>query len=140
MKAVICGRGGQGVVTLNTLMGSLASKLGHKALSAETHGMAIRGGSVYTFLKIGGYASASVASRAADIIISADGREVAGNLIFLKKGGIIVTEGDCGMMEGFQVIRTQARKTAAEKFGGPVHGNTILMGIAAAKFREIFPI
>ncbi len=137
MRCVICGRGGQGVITLNYLLGNLASALGYETISAETHGMAMRGGSVYTTLKIGKAMSASIGAGEADLLLSTDSGEVERCLRFLSEKGVIITD---GFYEGgpFEIINVDAGKAAAGKFGGVMHAGAILLGKTIARFPEIF--
>lgn len=139
MRIIICGRGGQGVITLNMLIGYLASALGHKTVSAETHGMAMRGGSVNSSLKIGEGSSASIEEGGADILISTDQREVERNLKFLRKGGLILTDGDYAKDIPFEVQAGEYQKTAAEKFGGPSQTSSIMVGEIIRRYPDIFP-
>ena len=53
INIVLCGVGGQGTVLASKIMAKAAMNKGLKVMSAETIGMAQRGGSVFSFLKIG---------------------------------------------------------------------------------------
>ncbi|UCF30603.1 MAG: 2-oxoacid:acceptor oxidoreductase family protein [bacterium] len=50
---VLAGRGGQGVLFLSRVMGEAALRQGLAVRTTETHGMAMRGGSVLCFVRIG---------------------------------------------------------------------------------------
>ena len=50
---VLCGVGGQGTVLASKLAAAAAMKKGLSVMSAETIGMAQRGGSVFSHLRIG---------------------------------------------------------------------------------------
>lgn len=139
MRIVICGRGGQGVITLNMLIGYLASALGHKTVSAETHGMAMRGGSVNTSLKIGEGFSASIEEGGADLLLSTDCREVERNLKFLRKDGLIITDGEYSKEIPFRIQASNYQKIATEKFGGASQTSSIIMGEIIRRYPEIFP-
>ena len=52
-QMILCGRGGQGIVFLTRLLGDIATQKSLNVISSETHGMAVRGGSVNSHLKIG---------------------------------------------------------------------------------------
>ena len=56
-QIVICGRGGQGVLFLTRLLDEVALSRGNNVISFETHGMAMRGGSVVSYIKIGNFNS-----------------------------------------------------------------------------------
>lgn len=140
MRAIICGRGGGGVITLNMLMGSLATALGHNAISAETHGMAMRGGSVYTSLKINEGDSPAIEEGGADLILSVDSREVERNIKFLKKDGLVITDSSDTGETLYEIIRIDAKKIATDKFGNANQTGIILMGVVIGKYPNIFPL
>ena len=50
---LICGVGGQGIVLTGKLISAAAMARGIPVMSAETIGMAQKGGSVFTFLRLG---------------------------------------------------------------------------------------
>lgn len=140
MKCIICGKGGQGVITLNYNLGYLASALGYKAISSETHGMAMRGGSVYTTLIIGDADSASVLKGSADLILSTDSSEAMRNVFFLHNNGVIISDGHIEHSCPFESIFINAMEISVEKFGSPTHGASVLLGKTIARFKDIFPI
>ncbi len=139
MQAIICGLGGQGVITINAMIGTLATMLGHSVTSAETHGMAMRGGSVYTSLKVGDDLCPTVAVGSADVIVSTNIEETKRNLKYLKHGGIIITEGKLDEDISCKVITIDARDIAISNFGGAVHAGTILFGALLKEFNDLFP-
>ncbi len=53
VELVLCGRGGQGIVFLTRQIGQIATAKGLNVVSSETHGMAVRGGSINSHLRIG---------------------------------------------------------------------------------------
>ena len=68
-KLIIAGVGGQGVVFLSRLFAEVALQAGDALISYESHGMAMRGGSVSCHLKIGGFQSPIIAGGEADILL-----------------------------------------------------------------------
>ncbi|HEY1405410.1 MAG TPA: 2-oxoacid:acceptor oxidoreductase family protein, partial [Spirochaetota bacterium] len=78
-KGIICGRGGQGIITVNRMLGEIASRMGYPVIAAETHGMAMRGGSVATYIKIGSFYSPSIGAGEADFMIATDVMEAHRN-------------------------------------------------------------
>ncbi|MGE4317258.1 MAG: 2-oxoacid:acceptor oxidoreductase family protein [Deferribacterales bacterium] len=139
IKGVICGKGGQGVITLNAMIGTLASGLGLSAISAETHGMAMRGGSVATYIKIGEGQSASVALGDGDFIISLTRDEALRNLPYLRRGGVLIldTEDKTPIDGDFRIISLDATGTAHEKFGNKILAGQILLGAFLGCFRGL---
>ena len=53
MQIAITGRGGQGVLFLTRILSECALEMGLEVIASETHGMAMRGGSVISTLKVG---------------------------------------------------------------------------------------
>ncbi|MDA8405327.1 MAG: 2-oxoacid:acceptor oxidoreductase family protein [Deltaproteobacteria bacterium] len=88
-QMILCGRGGQGIVFLTRLLGDIATEKGLNVISSETHGMAVRGGSVNSHLKIGPFSSPLIRWGQADCLISLDSSETFNNKHFLKKDGVV---------------------------------------------------
>jgi len=66
-QLVISGLGGQGVLFLTRVIAESALRRGVAVLTAETHGMAQRGGSVLSTIKVGGFRSPLIARGTADV-------------------------------------------------------------------------
>ena len=66
----ISGVGGQGIIKTSTVMGEAAMKTDLPVVMSEVHGMAQRGGSVSTELKIGDNYSPIIELGSADLLIS----------------------------------------------------------------------
>ena len=140
MKCIICGKGGQGVISLNYALGSLAVKLGYQTMSSETHGLAIRGGSVITTLAIGKYASASIGKGMANLLLSTDISETIINADFLASKGVLITDGYSDDLSQFETYFLNTRQLAQEKFGSSIHAVSILLGKTISRFSEVFNI
>ena len=90
---ILCGVGGQGTVLASRLISSAAMAKQIPVLSAETIGMAQRGGSVFSHLRMsteGALYCPMIARGEADLIIAFEPGEAVRNLRYLKKGGIAV--------------------------------------------------
>lgn len=88
---LICGVGGQGTVLAAKLVSQAAVTKGEAVLSAETIGMAQRGGSVTSHVRIGSDAySPLIPKGQADIIIAFEAAEAVRNLDYLKKDGMVI--------------------------------------------------
>lgn len=88
---VLCGVGGQGTVLASKLISGAAMNRGIPVKSAETIGMAQRGGSVFSHLRLGADADCPmIAHGAADIIIGFEPGEAVRMLPYLKKGGQVI--------------------------------------------------
>ena len=89
---VLCGIGGQGTVLASKLIASAAMSKGIPVMSAETIGMAQRGGNVFSNLRMGeGVHSPMIPKGQADIIIGFEPGETVRMIDYLKEGGTIVT-------------------------------------------------
>ena len=85
---VLVGTGGQGIIKVSRILGSaiLISDINNKLRTAETHGMAQRGGSVIVHLRFGqDVESPLVKKNSADALISLELVEAIRYLGFLKK-------------------------------------------------------
>lgn len=88
---VLCGVGGQGTVLASKLIAAAAMEKGLPVMSAETIGMAQRGGSVFSHLRMGeGLYSPMIAEKTADLIIGFEPGETVRMLPYLKEGGQVI--------------------------------------------------
>ena len=88
---VLCGVGGQGTVLASKLIAAAAMKKNIPVMSAETIGMAQRGGSVFSHIRMGeGLYSPMIAKGTADIIIGFEPGETVRMLPYLKENGQII--------------------------------------------------
>jgi indolepyruvate ferredoxin oxidoreductase beta subunit len=88
---VIAGVGGQGTVLASKLLAYAAMQQGLAVRTAETIGMAQRGGSVLGFVRIGQAASPLVPQHAARVLIGFEPGETVRALPYLAAGGTVVT-------------------------------------------------
>ena len=94
---ILCGVGGQGTVLASKLTAAASMAKGLNVRSAETIGMAQRGGSVLSYLRIGECASPLINNGCADLIIGFEPAETVRALSYLKEGSIVITS-DRAMM------------------------------------------
>ncbi len=88
---VLCGVGGQGTILASKLIASCAMSKGLDVMSAETIGMAQRGGNVFSNLRIGdNLSSAMIKKGTADIILAFEPGEAVRMLPFLKEDGAVI--------------------------------------------------
>ena len=88
---LICGVGGQGTVLASRIIAAGAMAEGSTVHSAETIGMAQRGGPVTSHVRIGDEAySPLIPNKKADLIIGFEPSEVVRNIKYLSKDGIAV--------------------------------------------------
>ena len=88
---ILCGVGGQGILSIATIIGEAATRAGLYLKQAEVHGMSQRGGSVVTYVKYGDAVYSPIIGKGeADIILAFEMLEAYRALPYLKKGGKII--------------------------------------------------
>jgi len=87
---LIVGIGGQGTILASNILGEACLIEGRHVKGAETHGMAQRGGSVESHIRIGGQFGPLIVPGQADLLISFDLLEALRYSHYLKKGGMLV--------------------------------------------------
>ncbi len=88
---LIVGIGGQGTVLASNVLGEACIAEGKPVRSAETHGMAQRGGSVENHVRIGAEHGSLIAPGTADLLIAFDLLEALRYRHYLPEGGRVVT-------------------------------------------------
>lgn len=90
-SVILCGVGGQGTVLASKLISYAAMAKGEAVRSAETIGMAQRGGSVTSHIRIGEEVfSPLIPKGKADVMIAFEPAEAVRNLDYLKTEGVVV--------------------------------------------------
>jgi indolepyruvate ferredoxin oxidoreductase beta subunit len=119
---VIVGLGGEGIIFVTRILVEGFYQSGHPVISTETHGMAMRGGSVISQVKIGNYQSPLIRYGEADILLGISVVEAQRNRLFLKEGGALImnTKG-----QGDYCVDATS---IAHRLGNPRGGNLVLLG------------
>ncbi len=95
INCLITGVGGQGTVLASKLIAKAAIKEGYEVRTTETIGMAQRGGSVVSHVRMGKEIFSPLISKGeADIIIGFEPAEAVRLLPLLKQGGVMVVNRD----------------------------------------------
>lgn len=150
---VLCGVGGQGTILASKLIAAAAMAEGIEVRSAETIGMAQRGGSVFSHIRLGaGVECPMNAVGTADLILGFEPGEAVRMLPYLKKGGMVVAASrpvmpvtaaladsgyDGGQMLDYlrakagRVMAVDTEKACRELGSGKIV-NLLLLGAAAA--------
>lgn len=90
-SCLLCGVGGQGTVLASRIIASAAMEKGLFARTAETIGMAQRGGSVVSHVRIGEEVPSPLIPQGnADLILGFEPGEALRNLSYLKKDGAVI--------------------------------------------------
>lgn len=149
---VLAGVGGQGILSIATILGAAALKEGLYLKQAEVHGMSQRGGDVQSNLRLSSSPISSdlIPFGGADLIVSLEPMEALRYLPYLKKEGWIVTNTNpfvnidnypkmedveselesCGNVVAFDMDEL------AKQEASPRSSNMVLLG-AAAPFIEM---
>lgn len=147
---LICGVGGQGTVLASKIIAEAAMDAGHAVHSAETIGMAQRGGSVTSHVRIGEAFSPLIPRESADVLLSFEPAEAVRNLIYLKQDGLVIVNSDPTKpvteslhdtgYDGKEMVAYLQKKrrtivTSAEEicapFGSTRYFNIAILGVAA---------
>ena len=150
----VVGVGGQGVLLASMVLGTAAMDAGHNVAMSEVHGMAQRGGSVLSTLRIGDNVISPLASEGeADMILGFEPVEACRNITLGNKDSVIVmnmdpvypssvTSGSAeypdlndlldAMKKVTKNIMTIEATSIAEKAGKAVAANAVMIGAAAA--------
>lgn len=89
---ILSGVGGQGILSIATVIGRAALAEGLQLKQAEVHGMSQRGGSVVTYVRWGEKVYSPIIDKGqADVILSFELLEAARWTEYLKPGGRIIT-------------------------------------------------
>ncbi len=127
-QIVISGIGGQGVLFLTRILAEAAIEMETDVLTSETHGMAMRGGSVISHVKVGPFTSPLIRMGQADcgLFLHAGGLEVHQG--FLRpEGRLFVNAENGGDGNAIDAARI------AREHGSPLVANLVLLGFAVRK-------
>lgn len=149
---ILAGVGGQGILTIATIIGDAAAVAGVNLKQAEVHGMSQRGGDVQSNLRLSTETIHSdlIRQGAADIIISMEPMEALRYLPYLNKQGWVVTSSnpyknipnypdEQAIMEELKALPNTAIlpiEDLAKENSMPKSANVFLLGMAA-KYIEI---
>jgi len=128
-QIIVSGLGGQGALTLTRLLAEAAAAMGLPVITSETHGMAQRGGTVISMIKVGPFRGPLIPAGEADRGLFLHPRNLAVHRFYLREGaGVFVntaTPGDYRSLD--------AQSLAAAQGLPPVAANLILLGYAAGR-------
>ena len=153
---ILCGVGGQGILSIATIIGEAATKAGVNLKQAEVHGMSQRGGDVQSNLRLSTEPIYSdlIAQGGCDVVISMEPMESLRYLPYLSKNGVIVTSNkpfinipnypeETALFEELDALPNDVIKLDIEqvaKDAGNARGaNMVLLGMAAP-FIEIVTV
>ena len=126
-----CGIGGQGVLTASEVCGWAAVFEGYHVKKSETHGMAQRGGTVISHLKIGPFTSPMIRPAQADGLLALNEDNYLQHGIYLKNGGwTVVNRPACSVIEIPGTAYCTDADAIACELDSPRSVNLVLLGAA----------
>jgi indolepyruvate ferredoxin oxidoreductase beta subunit len=139
VNIVICGLGGQGILFMTRILSEYALRRGIPVLGAETHGMAQRGGSVVSHLRLGNTKSSLVPAGKAGFLLALDPWEAYRSLSFLAEGALLCVNSPDGdfpndavktymTRHGIACFAANAGRIAG-RMGAPLSTNLALLGV-----------
>ena len=147
---MICGVGGQGTVLASKIIAAAAMEDGNAVHSAETIGMAQRGGPVTSHVRIGEAYSPLIPFGNADLILAFEPAEAVRNLMYLKKDGAVIVnsnptkpvteslqETGYDGAEALEYLQKKCRTIVVDAeeickpFGSARYFNIVILGVAA---------
>ena len=127
-QLIISGLGGQGALTLTRLLAEAALALGLPVITSETHGMAQRGGTVISMVKVGPFRGPLIPAGAADVGLFLHPRNLPVHRFYLKPGAPAFVNSEAP--GDYLAVDAQA---LAQKLKAPVTANLVLLGYAAGQ-------
>jgi len=90
-NTIIAGVGGQGTILLAEILGEAATIEGLEVKGSETLGMAVRGGPVFSIIRVGGEAHGPLVPEGkGDVLVGLEPTEALRNITYLSKNGIAI--------------------------------------------------
>jgi indolepyruvate ferredoxin oxidoreductase beta subunit len=127
-QIVVSGRGGQGVLFVTRLLAEAGLEVGADVLTSETHGMAMRGGTVISHIKIGDFRSPLIRKGRADVGLFLTDANIPIHGAYVRPGGRrIVNTDHPGQYAGIDAT------ACAKELGSLLATNLVLLGFAVRK-------
>ena len=161
LNIVVVGVGGQGALTTSGIIARAAMKAGLNVVTAETHGMAQRGGSVEVHVRIGDVKAPLIPEGGADVMIALEPAEALRFAKFLNRNSLVilntrkiippsVTAGSATYPDLDDIISELRKITPrvipvnaseiAEKAGNVLATNVVVVGMLFGYYRMPFGI
>jgi len=143
---ILCGVGGQGILSIATIIGEAATEAGINLKQAEVHGMSQRGGDVQSNLRLSDQPiwSDQIPTGKVDVIISMEPMEALRYVQYLGPEGVIVTSSKTFVnipnYPDEHALRDELAalpnvqldiEEIAKDLGNPRGANMVLLGMAA---------
>lgn len=142
INIVLCGLGGQGILFMTRVLAQSALDKGFDIMGAETHGMAQRGGSVVSHLRLGEGLGSLVRTSSAHFLFALEENEGYRNLPFLAPEGRLYVNANAHPFPREEVKAYLEKKNIlyralpagqmAQELGAPMSSNLALLGFFSA--------
>ncbi len=152
---ILCGVGGQGILSIATVIGEAATAAGLHLKQAEVHGMSQRGGDVESDLRLSTEPVSSdlIAEGTADIILSMEPMEALRYLRYLSPGGAVITASEplvnipdypdrealLAEVKALPDVTICDISALAKESGNARGANMVLLGMAAKRLEIVSP-
>ncbi len=141
-QIVVSGVGGQGVLFLTRLLAEAAMDKGLPVFTSETHGMAQRGGTVISHLKVGDFTSPMIRPGCADGLLVLKEENLALHGGYGKSGAWVVVNSKGSALSRQDGCRLELAAVdasgLAQNAGSPRSGNLVVLGRALALCGNLF--
>lgn len=144
---ILSGVGGQGILSIATVIGEAATRQGINLKQAEVHGMSQRGGDVHSNLRLSTEEIYSdlIPKGQADIIIAMEPMEALRYVPYLHPDGMVITSNEpfinipdypdasllTAALNALPRVKALNIETMAKSLHNPKAANMILLGMAA---------
>ena len=142
INIILSGLGGQGILFMTKVLAQAALNKGFNVMGAETHGMAQRGGSVVSHLRLGEVKNSLVRTGTAHFLLSLEENEGYRNLPFLSQGARLYVNTHSSHFPREEVkellnkrkiiFRSISAGIIAQELGAPRSSNLALLGYFSA--------
>jgi len=150
MNIIICGVGGQGIITLLKIIAQASLEENLNVKTSELHGLSQRGGSVIVHIRIGSEIfSPLIMPNEADLIMALEIQESLNAIKYANKNTIFLINNHIIPIRGQNLSEKQikeelskiskniylidANKIVTEKYKNPVLSGVFLLGISCSK-------
>ena len=127
-QIIVSGIGGQGVLFLTRVIAQVAVDIDMPILTSESHGMAQRGGTVLSTIKVGDFAAPLIRTGQADVGLFLWEANLPVHYSLIKDTGFLFINSD-KQGEGERIDGS----TIARELGNNVLANLVLLGLAVKK-------
>jgi len=136
-QIIISGVGGQGVLFVTRLLAEAAIAQGLSVITSETHGMAQRGGTVVSHLKVGDFASPLIRPGQADGLIALKAESVAVHGGYVRPAGwIVANSGEPLNSQATTAVMTLDAESVARQINNRRAINLVMLGYSLTRLAQ----